>query len=505
MKRDEATRRASTFDAAQEGHVLVLASRHGGSAPPPLPLPSSGEVIIGREPPAALVIDDDSVSRRHARVFGGAPPEIEDLGSTNGTKIMGRALGAGERVPLAYGTVVEIGSVVAFVQPATHMAGLASPSDGAHGAQARAPEKGRMTVAPPAGGGASAPPVLRDATMARLYSLVDVIAPSKLSILILGETGVGKDVYAEFVHARSPRARGAFVRLNCAALPENLLEAELFGYERGAFTGAMQAKPGLFEAGDGGTVFLDEIGELPLVTQAKLLRVLESGETMRIGSVKPKNVDVRFVAATNRDLEALSATGQFRSDLYFRVNGVSVSLPPLRSRPDDVLPLASFFLGKTGARSSFSERTVAELLRYRWPGNIRELKNVVERAALLARGQAIEPEHLLFRGSALSEAMTGSAAPDASGALASAAAAASAGSSSSPVAAPAPAPARAGGSMPMRDEFAELERTRILEAMEKCGGNQSRAAKLLGISRTTLIKRLEHYGYVRPRKGQDEE
>ncbi len=455
-------------------------------------LPSAGEVIVGREAPAEIMIADDSVSRRHARIVGGMPPQIEDLGSTNGTKVMGKTLGAGERAPLPLGTVVEIGTVVGFVQAAGKHGRLSARRDGS---ATRAPDTAaRMTVAPPAPGpsarGAPArPAVLHDAAMHRLYALVDIIAPSKLSVLILGETGVGKDVYAEAVHARSPRAAAAFVRLNCAALPENLLEAELFGYERGAFTGAMQAKPGLFEAADGGTVFLDEIGEMPLVTQAKLLRVLESGETMRIGSVKPKHVDVRFVSATNRDLEALSELGQFRSDLYFRLNGVSVELPALRQRPDDVLPLAGHFLAGTGARSAFSSAAIAEMRAYRWPGNIRELKNVVERAALLAQGQAITPEHLLFRGTALSRAV------------------ASAPAAAAPVAsAPAAAAARpAGGAMLIRDEFAELERTRILEAMDHCGGNQSRAAKMLGISRTTLIKRLEHYKYIRPRKGQDGE
>ena len=465
--------------------MLVLANPGGAIAP--LLMPASGEAVIGRETPAELVVADDSVSRRHARVHGGSPPEVEDLGSTNGTKVMGRRLEVGERVPLPYGSVLELGTVVAFVQPASRGGAAAETRDLAAVGGPKA-TVARMTIAPPApanaGRGAPArPAVLRDATMHRLYDLVDVIAPSKLSVLILGETGVGKDVYAETVHARSPRGSGPFVRLNCAALPENLLEAELFGYERGAFTGALQAKPGLFEAADGGTVFLDEVGEMPLVTQAKLLRVLESGETMRIGSVKPKHVNVRFVSATNRDLEALSAVGQFRSDVFFRLNGVSVSLPPLRRRPEDIIPLAQHFLDGVGAPSAFSAATLAELRAYRWPGNIRELKNVVERAALLAQGRPIEPEHLLFRGSALADAMTGL--PEAA-----------------PARVAAPSPAR---TTPMRDEFAELERTRIQEAMEKCGGNQSRAAKMLGISRTTLIKRLESYQYVRPRKGQDED
>ena len=490
VSREDATRRATTGGTTDDGYALVFAPARGPKTP--LLLPATGEAEIGRDAPATLVVADDSVSRRHARVIGGAPPELEDLGSTNGTKVMGRPLAPGERVALPYGSVVEIGSLVAFVQSARQGAqAVAAPSAASPRPN---PTIARMTVAPPAlsaaGSGSVAKdgPVLRDATMLRLYALVDVIAPSKLSILILGETGVGKDVYAEAVHARSPRAGGAFVRLNCAALPENLLEAELFGYERGAFTGALQAKPGLFEAADGGTVFLDEIGEMPLVTQAKLLRVLESGETMRIGSVKPKHVDVRFVSATNRDLEALSATGEFRTDLFFRLNGVSVSLPALRQRPDDVLPLALRFLERTGARSAFSDAALDALRTHRWPGNIRELKNVVERAALLSQGQPISAAHLLFRGSALADGGPPAAAPIAT-------------STPAPIA----APPRTGAPTPMRDEFAELEKTRILEAMDKCGGNQSRAAKMLGISRTTLIKRLEHYQYVRPRKGQDED
>jgi two-component system response regulator AtoC len=487
VTRDEATRRARVGDTAHEGYTLLLSLPRRDAET--LALPASGEAIVGRDAPATLVIDHDSVSRRHARILGGTPPQIEDLGSTNGTKVMGRLLVAGERVALPLGTVIEIGTVVAFVQAAGPHA---PPSVRGGAPAARAPETvARMTVAPqavggPARGSAARPAVLHDATMHRLYKLVDVIAPSKLSVLILGETGVGKDVYAESVHARSPRAAGPFVRLNCAALPENLLEAELFGYERGAFTGAMQAKPGLFEAADGGTVFLDEIGEMPLVTQAKLLRVLESGETMRIGSVKPKHVDVRFVSATNRDLEALSELGQFRSDLYFRLNGVSVELPPLRQRPDDVLPLAAHFLAATGVRSSFDESALAAMRGYRWPGNIRELKNVVERAALLSQGAPIKAEHLLFRGTALSGGASTAPAPP-------------------PVPAAAAARPPAAGSMHIKDEFAELERTRILEAMDRCGGNQSRSARMLGISRTTLIKRLEQYEYVRPRKGQDED
>ncbi len=487
MPGDDATRRDPVGQSRHDdGYVLVLADGSASS----LILPESGEAVIGRAGPATLQIENESVSRRHALIRAGVPPTIEDLGSTNGTKVMGRRLAADERVPLPFGTVVEIGSVVAFVRPLeVRRASTQAATPGTSNAFATI---GRMTVGPPAPAGASGrgpsrPRVLRDATMHRLYELVDVIAPSKLSVLILGETGVGKDVYAETVHGRSPRAGGPLVRINCAALPENLLEAELFGYERGAFTGALQAKPGLFEAADGGTVFLDEVGEMSLVTQAKLLRVLESGETMRIGSVKPKRVDVRFLSATNRDLEALAAVGQFRSDVFFRLNGVSIALPSLRQRPDDILPLAEHFLAQTENRSSFSARTVAGLRAHRWPGNIRELKNVVERAALLARGGVIEPEHLLFSGSALTAAGGEAGAPPGNATY-----------DPPPTDSFVPrAPATT-----IRDEFVELERTRIHEAMLQCGGNQSRAARMLGISRTTLIKRLESYSYVRPRKGQ---
>src|SRR5262249_37331477 len=163
------------------------------------------------------------------------------------------------------------------------------------------------------------------------YAMLDVIAPTPLNVLVLGETGVGKELYAAALHARSNRSTARFLRLNCAALPESILEAELFGYERGAFTSALQSKPGLFEAADGGVVFLGEVGELPAATQAKLLRVLESGEVLRLGSLTPKRVDVRFVAATNRDLRRMVGEGTFRADLYFRLNGMSVTIPPLRN------------------------------------------------------------------------------------------------------------------------------------------------------------------------------
>ena len=282
-------------------------------------IPESGEVAIGRDPSCAVHIDDASVSRTHARVTGGAAPCIVDVGSTNGTSVGGKRLAEGQSVPLKTGTVVELGSVVGYVQPATpddvvgaFLAGSSNP----------APRTEKLEVEG----------LFLDPAMIEAYAMLEVLAESAISVIILGETGVGKDVFAQALHESSPRRTKPFVKLNCAALPENLLEAELFGYEKGAFTGATGTKLGLFETADGGTMFLDEIGEMSLAVQAKLLRVLESGEVMRVGSVKMRKVDVRVVSATHRDLEVLVDGGQFRQDLFYRIHGLAIALPPLRCR-----------------------------------------------------------------------------------------------------------------------------------------------------------------------------
>jgi transcriptional regulator with GAF, ATPase, and Fis domain len=426
--------------------LAILVSSEGGVGVHLLP---NGPCVLGRDEGCTVRVDDDSVSRRHALIHPGMPAKIEDLGSRNGTTVAGRRLAKGERCPIPIGTVVELGSATIVVQRAAIERGALAP---------------RKPSPLPAG------VLVRDATMERLYGMLDVVAPSMLTVLVLGETGVGKEVYAETIHRRSPRADKPFLALNCAAIAESLLESELFGHEKGAFTGALQVKVGLFEAADGGTVLLDEVGELPLGTQAKLLRVLEKGEVMRVGSVTPRRVDVRFVAATNRDLRALSTEGAFRSDLFFRLNGVTVTLPPLRSRPDDVEGLAERFAGA----SRLSPQAIARLRAHTWPGNVRELRNVVERSVLLARGGVVEPEHLLID----------EAAP------------------LPPVPAPTPAvhaapPAEVAG---LRDELEAVERERIRAALAKCDGHQGRAAELLGISRRTLIARLDQYGFERPRK-----
>jgi transcriptional regulator with PAS, ATPase and Fis domain len=324
--------------------------------------------------------------------------------------------------------------------------------------------------------------------MARLFELIDLVARSTIPVLVIGETGVGKEVVSTAIHERSPRASGPLVRLNCAAMPEALLESELFGYERGAFTGAVQSKPGLVEAAHEGTLFLDEIGEIPLSTQAKLLRVLESGELLRLGALKPRSVDVRFVAATNRDLRGLVAEGRFRGDLYYRLDGITIPVPPLRARPADVPRMAEHFLAAAAGRAGraaprLSPDVVEVLTKYAWPGNVRELRNVMERAVALCGGGALTVAHVVLQAGLPIAGLPGTREPPdwvpAAGA-------------------PPPRDAASGGRLLRLDP--QRERAIIVEALERAGGNQSKACELLGISRRTLLHRLDEHGLPRPRK-----
>lgn len=232
-------------------------------------------------------------------------------------------------------------------------------------------------------------------------ALVDRIAATDSSVLILGESGVGKELFAEQLHLRSARAKGPFIRVNCAALPETLLESELFGHVKGAFTDATSDRRGRFELADGGTIFLDEIGEFPLKLQAKLLRVIQHRVFEKVGSSEPMRVDVRIIAATNRDIERAVGQGAFRSDLYYRLNVLPLTIPPLRERTEDIPELAQFFLKRFNRETKkqvrgFSDEAVEELLMYSWPGNIRELENAVERAVVICRDEYIRPQDLIL-------------------------------------------------------------------------------------------------------------
>jgi DNA-binding NtrC family response regulator len=329
--------------------------------------------------------------------------------------------------------------------------------------------------------------LIEDAGMKRLVESVDRVAAGTLSVLLLGETGVGKDVMAQEIHRRSPRARGPLIKINCAALPDTLMESELFGHEKGAFTGALSPKLGLLEAADGGTVFLDEIGDLPLPMQAKLLRVLEDRELLRVGSTKPRPIDVRFVSATNRDLDADIARGAFRRDLYYRLSGFSLLIPPLRQRRSEILPLVRTFLRQACRQAhrrdepQISPQALELLQRYTWPGNLRELRNVVERALLLCAGDVITPEHLPE--DKITALVSTPSSPARSTRLQEF--------------------ARDQTTQTMRETLDPIERDVIEQTLEKCGGNQSEAARMLGISRGALLARLKKYGLSRPRSDQD--
>jgi pSer/pThr/pTyr-binding forkhead associated (FHA) protein len=294
-------------------------------------LPAAGAVVIGRGDTADVVIPDASVSRRHAVISVGPPLLLEDLSSQNGTRHGEKQLAAGEKRAFAPGDILEVGSVLAVVQAVEASSALQTDGRSEHEAAVPEGRQGETVRAP-------------EDSMERLRRFVDRVAPSSINVLLLGETGVGKERLAEAIHHRSGRAQKPFVRINCAALTESLLESELFGHEKGAFTGATQTQAGLLETADGGTVFLDEIGETSQALQAKLLRAIEQREIMRVGGRHPVRIDVRFVSATNRDLKAEVGKDRFRRDLYFRLAGISLHIPPLRERPWEIADLARLFL-----------------------------------------------------------------------------------------------------------------------------------------------------------------
>jgi transcriptional regulator with PAS, ATPase and Fis domain len=400
------------------------------------PLRTEERLAIGRDAECDVIIADASVSRRHCSVRIGAEIEVTDEGSHNGTFVWGRRLQRGESATIAPGTAFDVGAATLLV----------------HFEQVARPPVESMRAA--------------GATLTSLDDLLEIIAPTSLPVIIMGETGTGKDVVAEDLHRRSGRANKPMVRVNCAALHEALLESELFGHEKGAFTGAIARKDGLFRAANEGTLFLDELGEMSPTMQAKLLRVLESGEVTRVGSTTPQKVDVRIIAATHRDLSKMIERGSFRQDLFYRLNGFAIGLAPLRERRAEIPALARRLLEKNEEKSGCSVRlsddAIERLQDHSWPGNIRELRTVLERAVVLARDGVIEPKHLLLSDGLLS-------------------------------ARPVPLRALRAGTRLAEDE--------IRNALQVTSGNQKQAAKVLGVSRPTLIKYMVLYGFGRPRKG----
>jgi DNA-binding NtrC family response regulator len=526
-----------------------------------VPLGSRTPLIIGRADDADVHLVDPLSSRQHAALHVGKTFEIEDLGSANGTRVGDMVVPKGTRVEVRTGENITVGSTVIVVQQSRKLAAgqrlfqhgyfearldeecararsdrttftlvrvgvdgkdneragdwlvrelppnttvglfgrdeyeailLLSAEEASVALDELSREAARRSLTlrfgtavfptdgltreslmqkasmalhgPPSSHGDF---VVRAAAMQRLYQLARQVAVGTISVLILGETGAGKEVLAQAIHTASTRAGRPFLRLNCAAFNETLIESELFGHERGAFTGAAQAKPGLLETAEGGTVFLDELGELSPATQAKLLRVIETREVTRVGGLKPRTIDVRFVAATNKNLDEEVEQKRFRQDLYFRLNGVILTLPPLRERVEEIEELSHRFareaseqLGRPCPR--FSEEAMSALRSYAWPGNIRELRNTIERAVLLCEGATID----------LRDLPTERMAPE----------------------------TRRSSSQPPAQGSTPGERDRIVQALRDCAGNQSRAAKLLGISRRTLVNRLDEFAIERPRR-----
>jgi DNA-binding NtrC family response regulator len=308
------------------------------------------------------------------------------------------------------------------------------------------------------------------AALRQALSLAERVAPTDSTVLLRGESGTGKDLFARAIHFSSRRAAGPWVKVNCGALPENLLESELFGHEKGAFTGAIRQKPGRFEDAHHGTLFLDEIGELPLALQVKLLQVIEEKTFVRVGGNQPVRVDVRIVAATLRNLEEMVRERQFREDLFFRLNVFPITLPALRERPGDVPGLVAFFLARQGASpDKITRDAMRELERYPFPGNVRELEYTLERALILAGSDPVRAEHLSF------------ARPELKGS----------GESWVPRIPP--------GGLSLET----LERELILQALDLARGNKSQAARLLGLTRRTLYSRMEKHGLRRPGEGDE--
>jgi transcriptional regulator with PAS, ATPase and Fis domain len=406
------------------------------------------DITLGRSEEASIPLDDGQASRLHSRIRrkNGAVI-VEDLGSRNGTKINGNRIFQSSR-PVLGGDVVVIGKTEIVI------------AQSAGGAPMASPEVDDASI------------VIADPAMQKVHQIASRLALTQTTVLILGETGVGKEVIAETIHRGSARKTGPFVRLTCASLPETLLESELFGHERGAFTNAVDRKIGYLEAAHTGTLFLDEIGEMSLATQVKLLAALESRTIARLGGRQEIAVDVRIICATNKNLRDEVNRGRFREDLFYRINTFTLEVPPLRERKAEILLLAELFARRFSRLMNVAHRSIEQdarsaLLEHSWPGNVRELRNAIEHAVVLSDRGSIHASHL---------PPTVLQPPDAD---------------------PRAKGATGGASGPLKDQVFDVEKKSIEEALAAENGNQTRAAKRLGISRRALIYKLEKYGLKR--------
>jgi Nif-specific regulatory protein len=430
------------------------------------------QTTVGRGPSNDLALDDPAASRRQTVISAdGDGYLVSDLGSANGTFLNSTRLLAPAR--LKSGDVIMIGSTrLEFVSDASPEVRDEEPNEDA--TRVRDDSRGAGVLL-----GAST-------AMVELFHLIEKASASRLPTLLEGETGTGKELVARAIHQGSSSASGPFLPVNCAAVPENLLESELFGHRRGAFTGATGDHEGLFEAAQGGTVFLDEIGEMPLAMQPKVLRVLQEGEVTRIGEIRPRKVNVRLIAATNRDLLREVERGTFRSDLYYRISAFPILIPPLRDRRDDIPLLVESFLASASRRQGkrvggLTADAMRALAAFAWPGNVRELQNEIQRAVALAgAGEPIGLQHL-------SPKLTASPRPpgdDTDPGLDT--------GNDSPTALGEEAAQSGPGSL--REARNAFEARYIAEVLEQQGGSVLRAARVLGLTRAGLYKKLKEYG-----------
>jgi len=413
--------------------------------------PNSGEVhalegdrvVVGRGMDCGVRLSDAHASRQHFRVERrGESYWLVDMGSRNCTAVNGVPVDEKE---LQWGDELRVG-LTRLVFLSGGDVTLLGPT------HTQAIQKTQTILKE----GSSYEMVGSSRAMRAVFDVIERVAPLDVSVLVTGESGTGKELVARAIHRNGPRAEGQLVAVNCAAIPGNLIESELFGHEKGAFTGAGARRQGRFEVASGGTLFLDEIAELPTESQAKLLRVLEEKKVTRVGGTEPVDVDVRIVAATNHDLRAEVEAGRFRQDLLFRLEVVRVEMPALRDRSSDIPELAEFFLERYRSKAdrrvaNFTDEAMAKLVSHAWPGNIRELKNIIERAVILGSGSDIRADDILL---------------------------------------PADAPHGEAGF----ETLAGVERRHIERAMALADGNKKRAAEMLGIPRSSLYDRLKEYG-----------